>query len=348
MYIDTATMLLSPAATIRDAMSTLDRNRLGVALIVDDAGRLIGTVSDGDIRRFLLAGGGLDGHVAAAMGRSPVTAPADATDDQIEAILRAGHVRVVPLVDAVGRPVRIVTVKELIGHHTEQTIAVIMAGGQGRRLRPLTEHVPKPLITVDGEPILDTLVRKLAQAGVTRVYLAVNYLREMIEARFGDGGAYGVSIEYLREDSAAGTAGALTLLPVMPNDAFLVINGDIVTDVDFVRLRDYHHHHRAVLTVAATEFAVEVPYGVLRLGAHHVLGVDEKPRHTFFCNAGLYVMNPELLRLIPTGREYHMTDLLTDVLREGLPVAAFPIHESWVDIGQPEQLTEARVRAEKA
>ena len=341
MQVDPRTMLRLPTATLSEVMRALDQNRLGVVLIVNERGSLVGTVTDGDIRRFLLAGGRLEAPAGDAMGRSPVTAPLGSGDEQLEKLLRAGHVRVVPLVDADGRPVRLMTVNELLGSHVEETVAVIMAGGQGLRLRPLTEQLPKPLVLVGGEPILDGLIKKLGKAGVRQIYLAVNYRRELVEDRFGDGAAFGVRIEYLREDTAAGTAGALSLLPAVPSQPFLLLNGDIVTEVDFVRMRDYHHQHRAVLTVGAAEFSVDVPYGVLRLAGHHVLGVDEKPKQALFCNAGLYVMSPELLRFVPSDRRYDMTELLSDVLREGLPVVAFPIHERWIDVGRKEHLEDA-------
>jgi NDP-sugar pyrophosphorylase family protein len=213
-----------------------------------------------------------------------------------------------------------------------------MAGGEGQRMRPLTEDVPKPMVEVDGKPMLEGVLRNVIRSGVTKVYMAVNYKREVIEAHFGDGSGFGVEIEYVHEEQPLGTAGALSLLPADIDGPFLVINGDVLTESHFTSLFEYHAKHHSVATVAAVEYRVQVPLGVLSLTEHHVLGVEEKPEVRMLCSAGIYVLNPEVLRFVPRDRMFHMTDLINELVREGLPVSAYPLFEQWASIERPADL----------
>ena len=215
--------------------------------------------------------------------------------------------------------------------------AVIMAGGRGQRLRPLTDKVPKPLLKVGTSSILERLIRSLAGVGVDHVHLSVNYKAEVFEERFGDGADLGVRIDYLRERKPLGTGGALSLLPAPPAEPFLVMNADMVTALDFTRMLEFHRAEGAALTVGAFEHAVQIPYGVLDIGGRRLRGVEEKPTRRSLCNAGVYVLDPAVLPLVPEGTFFDMTDLLDRALAEGLPVAVFPILEKFFDIGSPEE-----------
>jgi NDP-sugar pyrophosphorylase family protein len=212
-----------------------------------------------------------------------------------------------------------------------------MVGGRGERLRPYTDKVPKPLLKVGGVPIVERIIGALAEAGVEEVYLAVNYKSEAFEEHLGDGKRLGVHLTYVRERKPLSTAGALSLLPSAPDVPLLVTNGDLVTTIDFARLFDFHWHHAGAITVCGAEHHTYVPYGVLRTAEHHLLGIEEKPTRLDFVSAGMYVLEPEVLRFVPPDTEMGMPDLIAHVLAEGLPVHVFPMLEGWFDIGSPEE-----------
>jgi NDP-sugar pyrophosphorylase family protein len=220
--------------------------------------------------------------------------------------------------------------------------AIVMAGGEGNRLGPLTEKTPKPMLPVNGKPILEHIVRNLLGAGLQHIYLSVNYKADIIIEHFGDGRKFGISIEYLQEKEKLGTAGSLSLLPAIPDEPVLVMNGDVITSVDYSSFFAFHVKHRGVMTVAAMEYRVKVPFGTLQTANHFLLSVVEKPEVRFHCNAGVYALDPEALQYIPVNRAYDMTDLMSDLIHNGLPVSVFPIHECWMDIGRPEDLEKAR------
>jgi NDP-sugar pyrophosphorylase family protein len=212
-----------------------------------------------------------------------------------------------------------------------------MVGGRGKRLRPLTDKVPKPLLRIGGGTIVERIIRNLGAAGVVDVYLAVNYMAAMFEERLGDGAPLGVRLHYVREEEALGTAGALTLLHEPPAGPLLVTNGDLVTNLDYRALFDFHWHHGGAITVASVDHHTSVPYGVLRTAEDHLLAIDEKPTRRDLVNAGIYVLQPEVLRYLPRGVEVGMPDLIADVVADGLSVHVFPVLEPWSDIGTPEE-----------
>jgi len=340
--IDIKDCCLTPGMTVRKCIEVIDRNKHGIALVVDAGGRLVGTVTDGDIRRFTLANRSLDELVESVMWQKPLSASADASEAEIRELMHKKLVRNIPLVDNDGRPVGIVNVTDLIGEDDGVHLAVVMVGGKGKRLMPLTETTPKPMVLVADKPILESIILSLKEAGIRRIYLAINHMGDIIEQYFGDGSSFGVEISYLREQEKLGTVGALSLLPELPTTPILVMNGDVVTKTKLLRLLDYHKHHRCVMTVAATRYSFEIPLGVLDVKGHYLLGLCEKPQQHFLCNAGIYMINPEVVSLIPSSVEYNTTDLIEELVRKGLPVTTFPIHEYWVDVGQVEDLKRAR------
>src|SRR5438445_3187283 len=212
-----------------------------------------------------------------------------------------------------------------------------MVGGRGQRLRPLTDKVPKPLLRIGGTTIVERIIAGLVRAGVEDVYLTVNYKAEAFEARLGSGERLGVRLRYVRERKPLGTAGALSLLPDRPEGPILVTNGDLVTTLDFRALLDFHWHHAGAITVTGVEHLSEIPYGVLRTAEHHLLGIDEKPERSDLVSAGMYVLDPDVLRFVPDDTPFGMPDLIDAVVAEGLPVHVFPILEGWFDIGSPEE-----------
>ena len=317
-----------------DAIARLDAVALQILLVTDDDGRLVGTLTDGDVRRAILRQMPLDSGVADAMYRSPTTISLGTSRDEAMRRMRERHLRHIPILDATGRPVGLELLDEVAAQPTRQNAVVLMAGGLGTRLRPLTEKTPKPLLRVGGRPLLETIIESFAEHGFTRFFLSINYRADQVEAYFGDGSRFGVRIEYLREDEALGTAGALSLLPLTPTEPIVVMNGDILTRLDFGQLIDFHTRTNAELTMCVREYEVEVPYGVVEVEGEQVTSLVEKPTARHFVNAGIYVLAPSLIAIIGDGERLDMTDLAHRVMAGEGRLSAFPIREYWLDIGR--------------
>lgn len=334
--------LVNENATIGEVAAIINREKTSFALIIDRVGRLVGTVTDGDLRRAYLAARDLDTSISTIMCTRPVTVPVGTSSAVVTEVANRHRIHQIPVVNAEGCPIDVAhsdtgTASLPGGFRT----AVVMAGGEGRRLRPYTEHIPKPMLPVNGRPILEHILSGLVAAGVERVFLSVNYKAEVIVDHFGDGHRFGVAIEYLRETEKLGTAGSLSLLPALPEEPILVMNGDVMTNMNYTSFYAAHRKHRGVITVAASEYKVHVPYGTLEIASQFLVNVIEKPDVRFQCNAGVYAMDPEALQYIPAGQNYDMTTLMQDLVHNGLPVCVFSVHEYWMDIGRPEDLAKA-------
>lgn len=337
-----------PTDSVLAIIQVIEKTRGKIALVVNDAGVLLGTVTDGDVRRFLLKKGSFNSPCGELMCVRPTTARLGTAERMLVKQMRQLGIRNIPLLDEEGRPCAVANLQDIGAVKDSELTAVIMAGGEGKRLLPLTERLPKPMVSVGGKPILEDIVARLSELGFRKIFISVNYHAEVIENHFGDGSRFGVSIQYLREKNKLGTAGALAMLPQSGlSEHLLVMNGDLMTRVNFGLLFEFHRQHRSVMTIAASQYNVQIPYGVLKLAGHYVLGIEEKPRQDFLCSAGIYVIDSSLLRLVPRDTMYNMTDLLADASREGLPISAFPIHEYWVDVGQIKDLDRAREDATK-
>ena len=324
------------------ALGRLRENGRDLLVVVDAAERVIGTLTDGDIRRAVLTGRGMETRVSELLTSRPVTVSPLTPEAEVVEVMARHRLRSVPVVEA-GELVGVRFSERLPQGRSPRT-AVIMAGGRGTRLRPVTDKVPKPLLKVGSKSIVERLIAGLSAAGVEEGFLAVNYLAEVFEQRLGAGEHLGVSIRYLREEHAMGTAGALSLLPPADRGPILVANGDIVTTVDFARLFDFHWRHEAAITVAGVEYRSPIPYGVLRNVEHHLLAIDEKPERRDFCSAGVYVLEPEVLGFLPSKEAVGMPELIAEVLAEGRAVHVFPILEAWYDIGETAQFERVLVR----
>lgn len=339
---------LRPDAALMAAVRAIELSRRRIAVVVGDDGRLLGTLTDGDVRRCLLDGGSLETPVGRAMNPAPVTAKVGSPASYILDLMRRGNIMALPLVDDAGRFQRLMHLTDLDGADPEAnkasafSFAVIMAGGEGMRLRPLTDKIPKPMVEIGGIPLLERQIQRLAMTGLQRVYLSVNYLGHMIESHFGDGREFGIEIRYLREKEKLGTAGALSLLPEVPHGPIIVMNGDILTNSDFDSLYAFHQAHDAHITVAAVDYRVSIPYGVIHAEGPFVERLEEKPSQRFFCNAGIYAVSPQTLELLREAEHCNMTDVVETCLARNFPVAVFPVHEYWSDIGTPDDLEKAR------
>jgi dTDP-glucose pyrophosphorylase/CBS domain-containing protein len=328
---DVRAFCLAPEETLAEALQSLRRTGQGIGVVVDADEHVIGTVTDSTIRRAALDGKGMDVPVAAAMLEGALVVDTGTSEKEIVDLLQLHRLRSVPVVDGG----RLVDVRSITGFPAGDAppVAVIMAGGRGQRLRPLTDKVPKPLLRVGSKSIVERMVLALATAGVRDVYLAVNYKAEVFEQRLGTGEQLGVSIHYIREEQAMGTAGSLSLLPADLQSPILVANGDILTTVDLARLFDFHWHHMGAVTLAGVEYLSHIPYGVLRTVEHHLLAIEEKPVRRDLCSAGIYVLDPQVLRFLAPNQPRDIPDLIADVVADGLPVHVFPILEEWYDIG---------------
>jgi dTDP-glucose pyrophosphorylase len=329
-------------ASIHEAMLGLERGAVGIVLVVDAHHRLVGTVTDGDIRRALLGGATLASPVQVYMQRKYTAVSSAAPRAEVLDLMRARFIQQVPIVDADGRLVGLHVLREIIGSVERPNWAVIMAGGRGERLRPLTDRLPKPMIKVAGKPILERIVLHLVGYGIRDIYISVNYLGDVIQNHFGDGSAFGCRIHYLTEDKPLDTGGALSLLPETPHDPLLVINGDLITQADIGAMLQFHRQGGYKITVAVEEYAHTVPFGCLEVDGDRVARLEEKPVLIRLINAGIYALSPEVLERVPRDKAFPITALIEQSVAVGDLVGAFRVKEDWLDVGQSEQLKQAQ------
>jgi len=342
MRTELSALTLTTAATLRQVMQAIDDGRAGIALVVDEAGHLRGTITDGDVRRALLRGNDLSSRADAVMSERFTAVKMHASVPAVLDLMRVRSIQQIPVTDDDGILRGLYSLGDLTQPAARPNWAVVMAGGEGRRLRPLTDHVPKPMLPLGETPLLENLIRLLVSHRFQEIYVAINYLGEQIQNYFGDGRAFNCHIHYLHETKAMGTAGALGLLPSRPTDPVLVINGDLVTDLDLSSLMEYHAHAACLATQCVLEYLHTTPFGVVHLEADQVVAMEEKPTHRQLINGGIYVLSPSLLDLVPADREFTMPELMADACRNGYPVAAFPIREQWTDIGRVADYERAR------
>lgn len=335
MFIDGIDRLVvRPEQSMREVIEVIDRAELQVALVVDEGRHLLGTITDGDVRRALLRGMQLDDAALTVMNPQPVVAGTDASEVALEALMARSGLRRIPVTDAERVLVGLAVPRSELGPAAASNLVVIMAGGLGTRLEELTKDCPKPLLPVGAKPMLETIVERFVSQGFTRIAIAVNYRADMIMAHFGDGARFGARISYLHEDKRLGTAGALQLLPPDVADPLIVVNGDVLTTIDFRRLLSFHQDNACTATMGVTYHDVQIPYGVVTLTDNRVNAIVEKPVYRYFVNAGIYVLNRACLDYLPDGEYFDMTTLLERLLADGRPVSSYPIHEYWQDVGR--------------
>ncbi len=343
LITELAALRVAPDDHVRDAIAVIDRNELQTAMVLDATDRLVGIVTDGDVRQGLLRGVALDDPVVSIQNANPITVRVGTPKRAVDALMRRTSLYRIPVVDEAGRAVAL-AVELPHPAALRDNLVVLMAGGLGTRLGNLTRDKPKPLLNVGPQPILETIIGGFSRQGFYRFTISVNYKAEMIEAYFGDGSQWGAEISYVRETQRLGTAGALGLLSERPEDTFIVMNGDVLTKVDFRRMLDFHAFCGAEATIAVRDYSLQVPFGVVELTEEHVTHLVEKPIQRYFINAGIYVLEPHCLDLVPRGESYDMTSLISELLVGSRKVASFPLHEYWQDVGQPNDLLEARER----
>ncbi|TSE26344.1 UTP--glucose-1-phosphate uridylyltransferase [Tepidimonas sediminis] len=335
MISDWQDLLLRRDDTIRRAIEVIDRGAKRIALVVDEAGRLLGTVTDGDVRRGILRHLGLDAPVAEVMNPQPrVLRPGYGREEALR-LLGSAQVLQVPIVGEGGVLVGLETLTDLLKRPRLENPVFLMAGGFGTRLRPLTDDCPKPMLPVGGRPMLEHILQDLVDYGFYRFYISVHYLREKVIQHFQDGSRWGVTIQYVHEDTPLGTAGALGLLPKEAvQRPLIVVNGDIMTRVNYEALLQDHDRHTPAATVCTRQYDFQVPYGVIEHDEQRITDIIEKPVHHFFVSAGIYVLAPQVVHAVEPNVRLDMPDLLKRQIKSGREVRMFPVHEYWLDIGR--------------
>ena len=351
MNVDGA--LVSPDWTFHDVMERISQNGHGLAIVVDDTRKFLDVITDGDVRRLILDGDDLERPVGSVLQRtrlegrhSAVTAPTGTPTASLLSQMTELGIRHIPILDSNGILVDVAVLAELVKLPEVPLSAVIMAGGFGSRLRPLTDSVPKGMLTVGDRPILERIIEQLRRSGVRRVQVSTHYKKEKISEHFGDGEQFGVSIGYLEEESPLGTAGALGMIDDWEGP-LLVMNCDIVTTLDFRVLLDFHQQHDADMTVAVKEFDVEVPYGVVETDGVLISAVTEKPVIHHFVSAGIYLLDSSVREHITAGDRLEMPSLIQRLIGHGCRVVSFPLTEDWLDVGSPEDYERARQEARR-
>ncbi len=328
-------------ATVGEAIAAIERGSMQVAMVLDASGRLVGIVTDGDIRRGLLRGIQLTGLAVDVMNRSAVSAPATLSREERLHLMRQRSIKQLPLLDADGQLIGVETFDELIQAPQYPNPVLIMAGGLGERLGALTRERPKPMLNVGGRPLLETIIRNVVQQGFRNIFISVNYRAEMIVDHFGDGAALNAKIEYLREEERLGTAGALGLLPQSTSLPTIVTNGDILTTINYGGLLDFHNGTSAEATMAVREHKVHVPYGVVTANDGYLQAIREKPTESWYVSAGIYVVGPTVTEHVERGVRIDMPTVLERIVANKGRVAIYPIREYWLDIGRMEDFEQA-------
>jgi len=343
MEKDIKTVLVPPKCTIRETMEVIDKGETGFALVVDSERRALGSVTDGDMRRAILRNEALDAPIEQIMHRQPITCTIGTPDLELLEIMNEKSIRQLPLLDENERVVDIALFSELAKDEILVASAIVLAGGLGSRLRPLTEETPKPLLRVGEKPIVETLLDQISASGIRDVVIATGYKAEQIEGHFRCGKYGDIDVRCVRETMRLGTAGPIALAKHFLSEPVLVINGDILTQLNFRRMLEFHLDNKPVMTVAVKQYDYEVPYGVVEVDGSVITSLVEKPTYYFFINAGIYLMNLEAINRIPENTYVDITDVIEQFVKDGYKVCSFPVCEYWLDIGNLEDFKKANV-----
>lgn len=332
---------LTVNSTIREALQIIDIGAVKFAIVVDEDDKLIGTLTDGDIRRAILDEKTLEDSIESIYFKDPTVVNVSNTKEEIINLCRAKKIYQIPVVDNEGRVVSIDLFDELLKPTVHPNKVILMVGGLGTRLRPLTENTPKPMLNVGGKPILQTIVDKFVSYGFINIVMCVGYKSNIIKDFFGDGSKFGANITYIFEEKRMGTAGALSLLDAHPDEPFFVMNGDLLTNVNFEHLLEFHLASNSIATLCVREYDFQVPYGVVNMEQGKILSIEEKPVHKFFVSAGVYMLNPSCIEFIPNNDFYDMPTLLEKLIEKENIITSFPLREYWLDIGQIDEYEKA-------
>ena len=338
---------LSPNASIKEALKIIDSGAVKIAIVTDENNKLLGTITDGDIRRAILKGKNLNESIKDIYNKNPLTVSIDENKENIINLCTSRKIYQVPVVDKEGKAIKVILLDELLKPKEYPNRVILMVGGLGTRLRPLTENTPKPMLNVGGKPILQTIIERFRDYGFKNITLCVNYKADIIKEYFGNGSKFGVNIEYIIENKRMGTAGALSLLKEKPKEPFFVMNGDILTSINFENMLEYHLEHNSTAIMAVREYDFQVPFGVVKMENNEIKAIEEKPVYKFFVSAGIYMLNPECIDYIPKNEFYDMPTLFEDLIKDNKKTFSFPIREYWLDIGRIEEYEKAQIEYQR-
>ncbi len=327
-------IVISPDKTIIETMKIIDKSSLQFAVVVDENYRLLGTVTDGDIRRGILRGLRLETSITEVMNVNPVYEKSGKKPFYYKELMRKRKLKQLPIINNSNQIQNILFTEELALAVQKNNTVVLMAGGLGTRLRPLTNDIPKPMLKVGDKPILESIIESFHSFGFSHFILSVNYKKDVIKEYFQDGSHLGIQIDYIEEGKRLGTAGALSLLPEKLKHPFFVMNGDLLTKINYEQLLDFHLETNSLATMCVREYEYQIPYGVIETNHHQLMSIEEKPVHKSFVNAGIYVLSPEVLQYVPQDEFFDMPDLFKRMIENGNGVSAFPLREYWLDIGR--------------
>ena len=334
--------LIGPNATVQQVIGNLERTGFQIVIVVDEKGELIGTITDGDVRRGMLRGLSLESPITSIIHCEALVVPKNFDRTMAHNMMQINRVHQLPIVDEHRHVIGLHLWESLYAPIERNNMMVIMAGGLGTRLRPHTQNCPKPMLPVNGKPMLEHILKKAAKSGFRRFIITVCHLGHMIEEYFGDGSSWGVEIEYLCEDSPLGTVGALSLLKHPLDKPFIVSNGDILTDISYGDLLDYHIHHSAIATMSVRLYEMQNPFGVVQLSGIDIRGFEEKPITKSYINSGVYALDPNATEMLVPGEACDMPELFNRLRLDGQRTIAYPIHEPWLDVGRPDDLELAK------
>jgi len=334
---------LGTNSTIKEALKIIDLGAVKFAIVIDVDDKLIGTLTDGDIRRAILDGKSLDDKIEDIYFTAPTVVNVNNTKEEIINLCTSKKIYQIPVVDNEGRVVSIDLLDELLKPEVHENRVVLMVGGLGTRLRPLTENTPKPMLHVGGKPILQTIVEKFVSYGFMNIVMCVGYKSNVIQDFFEDGSKFGAKVEYVVEEKRMGTAGALTLLETKPNQPFFVMNGDLLTNVNFEHLLEFHLANNSMATMCVREYDFQVPYGVVNINDGKIVNIVEKPVQKFFVSAGIYMLDSKCINHIPENEFYDMPTLFEKLIQLNENTISFPLREYWLDIGRIEEYEQANI-----
>lgn len=345
---DVSKNIIKVGSKIRDAIENIDSGKIGITFVVDDELKFIGSISDGDVRRSMLKGVSLEESIDSIVNKKPIVGKLSVSNWEILKLYNERGIAQLPIVNEEGLLVEIKTAREVLNgsdaNNRKENQVILMVGGVGSRLGSLTLNTPKPMLNIGGKPILQTILESFLNYGFYRFTLCVNHMSDQIIDHFGDGSELGAEINYIHEEKKMGTAGALGLLKdqIDSEKPFFVMNGDILTNINFGHFLGYHQEMGATASVCTREERFQVPFGVLDIKDHYLLSIKEKPLQTFFVNAGIYIFTKDCLGLIPENTEYDMPSLLDSLIDEKHKVASFLLREDWIDVGREEELIRAK------
>lgn len=322
--------------SIEQALKLLDEGAKGIILVIDNERKLIGTITDGDIRRAILKGVKLDQKIGDIMQKEPIKVKQGTSIEEIKDVLIKNVIKELPIVDENDIIIDMITINDILLPPGKENPVIIMAGGLGTRLKDLTKEIPKPMLRVGSDPILQHIINNFKKYGYNKMFISVNYKSEIIENYFQDGYAYGVKIEYIKEYKRLGTAGGIKLAEEFIKKPFFVINGDIFTNLNLENMMDFHIENNFDITVGTRKHSFQIPYGIVNTEKKYIIGMTEKPTIDYLINAGVYCLNPKIISLIPEDKYFEITDLIDICIKDGLKVGSYEIKEYWMDIGRIE------------